>query len=166
MDTIRYASNIAIFDTVRYIVPSLLITTMDWKLKILIFFLRLPVRWDDRSKTWFTTFCIKIRSPIGMLTAGKSQTRVESCNSRVSIETLDFARVRTFHWHDWSWIAGSGAKGGGQSPASPGSPSIDRHSRQWSARNVAKRPGEGATGGVRPGKHNGRSAVGRHRTIG
>jgi len=55
-----------------------------------------------------------------MLTAGKSQTRVESRNSRVSIETLDFARVRTFHWHDWSWIAGSGAKGGGNRQPVPG----------------------------------------------
>ena len=40
-------------------------------------------------------------------------------------------------------------------------PSIDRHSGRWCAQNVAKRPREGATGGARPGKHNGRSAPGR-----
>jgi len=33
---------------------------------------------------------------IGMLISGKSHSRDESRNSRVSIETLDFARVRTF----------------------------------------------------------------------
>jgi len=37
--------------------------------------------------------------------------------------------------------------------------SIDRHSGRWHARNVAKRPG--GTGGVRPGKRNGRSTPGR-----
>jgi len=36
-----------------------------------------------------------------------------SRNSRVSIETLDFARVCTFYRRDQSWIADRGAKGGG-----------------------------------------------------
>jgi len=88
-----------------------------------------------------------------MLIPGKSHSRVESHNFRASIETLDVARVRTFCQHDRSWIAGGGA-GGGRLPASPstlfpadvGTPSIDRHGGQWRARNVVKRPGEGATG--------------------
>ena len=46
-------------------------------------------------------------------------------------------------------------------PADAGTPSIDRHSGRWCAQNVAKWPREGATGGARPGKHNGRSAPGR-----
>ena len=40
-----------------------------------------------------------------MLIPGKSHSRVESRNSRVSIQTFDFARVRTFYWRDQSWIA-------------------------------------------------------------
>jgi len=48
-------------------------------------------------------------------------------------------------------------------PADAGTPSIDRHSGQWHARNAAKRPGEGLQGdwGAQPGKRNGRSAPGR-----
>jgi len=48
-----------------------------------------------------------------MLIPGKLYSRVESCNSRVSIETLDFTRVRTVYWRDRSWIGDRGAKGGG-----------------------------------------------------
>jgi len=58
---------------------------------------------------------------LGMLIPRKSHSRVKSRNSRVSIETLDFARVRTFCQHDRSWIASGGRKVGGaiasQSPA-------------------------------------------------
>jgi len=42
-----------------------------------------------------------------MLIPMKSHSRVKSRNSRVSIETLDFARLR-----DRSWITGGGVKGG------------------------------------------------------
>jgi len=107
-----------------------------------------------------------------MLIPGKSHSRVESRNSRVSIETLNFTRVRrpTFYWCDRSWIAGRDAKAGGgviasQSPtlfpADEGTQSNDRHSGQWGAQNVAKRPGEGATGKARLGKHNDRSVLGQ-----
>jgi len=42
-----------------------------------------------------------------MLIPGKSHSRVESRNSQVSIETLDFTQVqRTFYGRDRSWIAG------------------------------------------------------------
>ena len=68
-----------------------------------------------------------------MLIPGKSHSRIKSCNSRVSVETLDFARERTF----CSMIGvGSlvGAQGGaiaGRSLtvflAHAGTPSIDRH---------------------------------------
>jgi len=55
-----------------------------------------------------------------MLIPRKSHSRVESHNSRVSIQTLDFTRVHTFYRHDRSWIAGRDAKGGGgRSPAGP-----------------------------------------------
>ena len=47
---------------------------------------------------------------VGMLILGKSHSRVESRNSRVSTETLDFAGVRTYYRHDRSRIAGGGAK--------------------------------------------------------
>jgi len=43
-------------------------------------------------------------------------------------------------------------------PADAGTPPIDRHSRQWRTWNVAKWPGEGVSGGARPGKRNGWSA--------
>ena len=48
-----------------------------------------------------------------MLIPGKSHSRVVSRNSRVSIETLNSARVRTFYQRDRSWITGVGARGGG-----------------------------------------------------
>jgi len=35
-----------------------IITATDRMLKIKKKFLRLPVRWDDRSETWFKMFCI------------------------------------------------------------------------------------------------------------
>jgi len=43
-------------------------------------------------------------------------------------------------------------------PADTRTPLIDWHSGWWHAGKVAKQPGEGAIGGVWPGKHNGRSA--------
>jgi len=62
------------------------------------------------------------------------------------------AQVRTFYRRDRSCIDCGGAGGGaidGRSltpfPGDAGTPSIDRHSGQWRARNVAKRPWEGAT---------------------
>ena len=54
---------------------------------------------------------------LGMLIPGKSYSRVQRRNSRVSMETLNFARVRTFYQRDRSWIAEcrriGGAKGRG-----------------------------------------------------
>ena len=107
---------------------------------------------------------------LGVLIAGKMYSRVESRNSRVSIKTLNLARVRTFYQHDRSWIAGKGAKGrwtiAGRGwsptlfPADAGTPSIDWHSRRWEDRNATKQLEEGATGGARPGKCNGQSASG------
>jgi len=44
-----------------------------------------------------------------MLIPGKLHSLDESRNYRVSIQTLDFARVRTFTLCDRSWIAGVGA---------------------------------------------------------
>ena len=38
-------------------------------------------------------------------------SRVERCNSRVSVETLDFTQVCTFYRHDWTRIAGRGVTG-------------------------------------------------------
>ena len=43
----------------------IIITTTDRKHKNKgrhVEYLRLPVRWDNRSETWFQTFCILIRS--------------------------------------------------------------------------------------------------------
>jgi len=51
-----------------------------------------------------------------MLIPGKSHSRVVSRNSRVSIETLNSARVCTFYQRDRSWITGVGARGGGRRP--------------------------------------------------
>jgi len=50
-----------------------------------------------------------------MLIPGKSHSRVERRNSRISNETLDFARVCTFCRRDLSWIAGGHVKGEGRS---------------------------------------------------
>jgi len=91
-----------------------------------------------------------------MLIPGKSHSRIKSCNSRVSVETLDFARERTF----CSMIGvGSlvGAQGGaiaGRSLtvflAHAGTPSIDRHSGGGTPKTA-----RGGYGGARPGKRNG-----------
>jgi len=100
-----------------------------------------------------------------MLIPGKSHSRDESRNSRVSIETLDFARVRTF-----TCVIRVGSPVGVQrgrgdhrlDPASfptddgtPSPPAGDQHSRQWRAQN-----GRGGYGGVRPGKCNGLQTTG------
>jgi len=90
-----------------------------------------------------------------MLIPGKSHSRDESRNSRVSIETLDFARVRIF-----TCVIGVGSLAGAQRgdhrpdpvpfPADDGTPlppADDQHSWQWRAQNGW---GEG-TGGARPG---------------
>jgi len=98
-----------------------------------------------------------------MLIPGKSHSRVERRNSRISIETLDFARVCTFCRRDQSWIAGGHVKGEGRSgePAdnrpSPFTPppaiqssnsdhsgpiaACERsiNSRRWRTRNVTKK---------------------------
>jgi len=52
---------------------------------------------------------------LGMLIPGKSHSRDESRNSQVSIETLDFARVRSF-----TCVIGVGSPAGGGSPTGPG----------------------------------------------
>jgi len=57
---------------------------------------QLPTQSDILLKEWKT---------LGMLIPGKSHSWVDSRNSRVSIETLDFARVHTFP------TAGGGTKG-------------------------------------------------------
>ena len=104
----------------------------------------------------------------------KTHSRVESHDSRVWIETLDFDQVPVPYTSVIVVGLPAGVRGGGaiagQSPtlfrADAGTPSIDRHSGQWRTQNVTKQPGEGATGGARPGKRNGRSAhVGRRWTI-
>ena len=100
-----------------------------------------------------------------MLIPGKSHSRVESRNFRVSIETLDFARVRTFYQRDRCGMASGGARGGNYRlvpdsvPGRCGDPIdwSDRHSKRWCTRNVAKRP----AGGVWLGKCSGRSASGQ-----
>jgi len=81
------------------------------------------------------------------------------CNFRVSIETrfrpstyLLQARSELDRW--WGPVPTL-------FPADAGTPSIDRHIGQWHAWNVTKWPGQEATGGARPGKHNGRSAPGQ-----
>jgi len=70
-----------------------------------------------------------------MLIPGKPHSRGKSCNSWVSIKTLDFARVSTRR--DGSWIASRGAKGGGIAdrsptlfPANAGTPSPPADDRQ------------------------------------
>jgi len=92
---------------------------------------QLPTQSDILLKEWKT---------LGMLIPGKSHSWVDSRNSRVSIETLDFARVHTFP------TAGGGTKGvrgviagRPQTPflANAGTPSPltdDRHSWRWRAR--------------------------------
>jgi len=85
-------------------------------------------------------------------------------HSQVSIQTLDFARIRTFYWRDLSWIAGVGVRGG-RLPAGP-----RRHSwPMWGPHRSIDIAGSGAPEtsqngrgrglqGARPGKCNGRSA--------
>ena len=43
-----------------------------------------------------SSVCYQTEYKLGMLIPGKSHSRDESRNSRVLIETIDFARVRTF----------------------------------------------------------------------
>jgi len=89
-----------------------------------------------------------------MLIPGRSHSRVDSRNSRVSIKTLDFARVRTF-----TSVIGVGSPAGARrgrgdhqlDPApfpvdagTPLAPAEDQHSRQWRAQN-----GRGGYGGER-----------------
>ena len=54
-------------------------------------------------------------------------------HSRVSIESLDFARVRTFYRRDRSWIAGVEGAIAGRSltpfPADAGTPSRDKEGK-------------------------------------
>ena len=57
------------------------------------------------------------KEPLNGCVCRDVNSRVEIRNSRVSIETRDFARVCTFYWSDQSWIASRGAKGEGRSPA-------------------------------------------------
>ena len=81
-----------------------------------------------------------LQSEIGMLIPGKSHSWDESRNSRVSIETLDFAQVRT---STCMIRVGSpaGARRGGDhrpDPADDGTlspPAADQHSRQWRTQN-------------------------------
>jgi len=97
---------------------------------------------------------------VWMLIPGKSHFRVNSRNSWVSIETLDFARV--------SCVIGVGSPRceGGRSPARPGAVPgrwwDPIAACGWSTLRVVlrpKRPGEG-TGGARPGKRNGHQSRG------
>ena len=96
-----------------------------------------------------------------MLIPGKSHSRDESRNSRVSIETLDFARVRTFtcviRVGSPVWVQrgrGDHRLDPASFPADDGTPSPpagDQHSRQWRTQN-----GRGGTG-----KCNGLRTTGR-----
>jgi len=88
-----------------------------------------------------------------MLIPRKSHFRIESRNSWVLIETLDFARVRTCYRHDHRW----GREGGegaiaGWTPmlflADTGTPSIDQHNGRWRARNGWGRELQGSATGV------------------
>ena len=106
-----------------------------------------------------------------MLIPGKS-------NSRVLIETLDFARSTYFHLRDRSWIAGGGAKGRGDhwpdlapSPADNGTPSPpadNRRSSRWCTQNGRGGDWESATaiGPRTTGQGITASPVGRRWTIG
>jgi len=94
-----------------------------------------------------------------MLITGKLHSRVENCSFQISIQTLDFAGVRIFYWHDRSWIASRGAEGGRGAIAGwslmlfladDGTPSIDQYRRRWRARNGGKWLGERATGSATP----------------
>ena len=114
----------------------------------------------------FKTVTVLWKQLLGM----KTHSRVESHDSRVWIETLDFDQVPVPYTSVIVVGSLAGVRGGGaiagQSPtlfrADAGTPSIDRHSGQWRTQNVTKQPGEGATEGARLGKRNGRSAhVGR-----
>jgi len=67
-------------------------------------------------------------------------SRVQSRNSQVSIETLDFVRVRT------SGVIGVGSSAGAQgwwAMPDPIAACGRSHSRWWRVRNIAKRPGGG-----------------------
>ena len=80
-----------------------------------------------------------------MLIPGKSHSRDESRNSRVSIETLDFARIRTFtcviRVGSPVWVQrgrGDHRLDPASFPADDGTPSPpagDQHSRQWRTQN-------------------------------
>ena len=123
----------------------------------------MPVFVCSCAVTWF----------LGMLIPGKWHSRDESLNSRVSIETLDFARVSTF-----TCVIGVGSlaearRGRGDhwlDPADDGTPSPpadDRHSGQWRTQNGrGKGTGERDRGSATAivgrcwtiGRHCGRSA--------
>jgi len=100
-----------------------------------------------------------------MLIPGKSHSRVESRNSRVSIETLDFARVRTFYQRDRCGMASGGARGAiaGWSltlfPADVGTQSIDLI--DIASGGAPEMSQNGRRGEVRLGKCSGRSASGQ-----
>ena len=95
-----------------------------------------------------------------MIIPGKSHSRVESCNSWVLIETLNFPRVCTFYWCDRSWIA-TGAWRRGRSPAVPNAvPGRCQDPIDIVGGGTPKTAGEGAKVGALPGKRNGRSAPG------
>jgi len=86
-----------------------------------------------------------LQSEIGMLIPGKSHSWDESRNSRVSIETLDFAQVRTSTCMIGVGSPAGARRGGGDHrpdpapfPADDGTlspPAADQHSRQWRTQN-------------------------------
>ena len=85
-----------------------------------------------------------------MSVPGKMHSRVESHKFRVSIKTLDVARVHTFYRHDRSWITGRGARGGDRRPVPNAVPSqcrdpIDRSTHRAVAR-LKRRKTAGGSG--------------------
>ena len=101
-----------------------------------------------------------------MFIPGKSHSRAESHNFRVSMETR--FRPSTYLLLAWSELDRRRGREGGIAgrpptlfPADAGTPSIDRHSGWWRAINTAERPGKGATRWARQGKSKHRSAPGR-----
>ena len=104
----------------------------------------------------------------GMLIPGKSHSRDESHNSRVSIETLDFARVRTF-----TRVIGVGSPAGARMGGGVITGRIRRHSQSITGPHCRlrtidiadggaperRKTAEGGYGGARRGKRN------RHRSL-
>ena len=80
---------------------------LHWQSTLVIVYAYSPTWWPVQI-----SHCWPVATWLGMLLPGKSHFQVERCNSQVLIETLNYARVRTFYRHDRRRIAGRGLKGG------------------------------------------------------